>query len=91
MLKTLFQHADIALRSYRVQSKAPFIGRLIEWLRCNLTSHIKEPYLDIIIEREVDYNRLLAVEIKQLQTEVRLLRRQLAKLQAASPANCGNE
>lgn len=48
--------ADIALRDYRIRSNVPVIGRLIEFIRFHLTSHVKEAYLDPIIERQVMFN-----------------------------------
>ncbi|MCL4863693.1 MAG: hypothetical protein KJZ93_30085, partial [Caldilineaceae bacterium] len=76
----LYEQADIALRSYRVRSGAPGVGPLIEWVRVNSTTHIKEAYLDPIIERQVNYNRLLADEIMRLEGEVRQLREEIAAL-----------
>ncbi|RIK43871.1 MAG: holo-[acyl-carrier-protein] synthase [Chloroflexi bacterium] len=70
----LMRESDIALRSYRVRSGSPIVGRLIEWVRRNSTTHVKEAYLDPIIERQVNYNRLLADEILKLQMENRRLR-----------------
>lgn len=48
--------ADIALRDYRIRSHIPIIGRLIEWIRFQLTVHVKEAYLDPMIERQVMFN-----------------------------------
>jgi glycosyltransferase involved in cell wall biosynthesis len=49
--------SDVALRDYEVRSGLPVVGPLIVWLRRNLTSHLREPYLDPIIERQVKFNR----------------------------------
>jgi hypothetical protein len=49
--------ADIMLRDYRVRSKVPVIGPLIAWVRRNLTSHLRGPYIDPIFERQVAFNR----------------------------------
>jgi holo-[acyl-carrier protein] synthase len=70
----LTRQTDIALRGYQVRSGAPLVGRLIEWVRRNSTTHVKEAYLDPIIERQVNYNRLLADEIIKLQLEIKQLR-----------------
>lgn len=70
----LTRQSDVALRGYQVRSGAPFVGRLIEWVRRNSTTHVKEAYLDPIIERQVNYNRLLADEIIKLQLEIQQLR-----------------
>ncbi|MEM2002112.1 MAG: glycosyltransferase family 4 protein [Candidatus Methanomethylicaceae archaeon] len=63
--------ADIALRDYRIRSHIPIIGRLIEWIRFQLTVHVKEAYLDPIIERQVMFNYLilkLLYEISQINS-----------------------
>lgn len=52
----LQEMADIALRDYRIRSHIPVIGRLIELIRFHLTSHVKEAYLDPIIEKQVMFN-----------------------------------
>jgi hypothetical protein len=49
--------SDVAMREYEVRSGLPLLGPLIVWLRRNLTSHLREPYLDPIIERQVTFNR----------------------------------
>jgi hypothetical protein len=49
--------SDVALREYEVRSGLPVVGPLIVWLRRNLTSHLREPYLDPIVERQVKFNR----------------------------------
>jgi glycosyltransferase involved in cell wall biosynthesis len=72
----LYDQADVSLRNYRVRSKVPVLGPLIEWIRRNSTSHIKEAYLDRIIERQVLYNRLLAREIFQLRAEIARLHKE---------------
>ncbi len=70
----LYDQADISLRGYRVRSKVPVLGRFIEWFRYNSTTHIKEAYLDRIIERQVIYNRQLADEISRLRAEIAHIR-----------------
>jgi hypothetical protein len=72
--------ADIVMRDYRVRSNAPMVGKLIEWVRVNSTSHLKEAYLDRVLERQVNYNRLLAVEVAALQNELVGLRAQVSEL-----------
>ena len=70
----LYDQADVVLRRYRVRSRAPILGPLIEWIRYNSTTHVKEAYLDRILEQQVLYNRLLADEISQLEAEIAQLR-----------------
>jgi hypothetical protein len=76
----LFQQADVALRNYRVRSRVPMLGPLIEWLRVNSTTHVKEAYLDRIIEQQVLFNRELAAEVVRLQAEVNGLKERLSQL-----------
>ena len=80
--QSLYPRADVALRDSRVRSNVPLVGRLIEWVRRNSTSHVKEGYLDPLIERQVRYNQLLAIEVEQLRVEVHALRTILDRLQA---------
>jgi len=58
--------ADVMLRGYAVQSKLPLIGRFIVWIRRNLTSHLREPYMDPMFERQVTFNRQVLNLIRQL-------------------------
>jgi glycosyltransferase involved in cell wall biosynthesis len=76
----LATYADIVMRDYRVRSHAPVVGKLIEWVRVNSTTHLKEAYLDRVLERQVNYNRLLAVEVAALQNELVGLRAQVSEL-----------
>ena len=71
----LLELADVAYRDYRVRSDLPLIGPLITWLRRQGTTHVKEAYLDRIIEQQVNYNRRLASEVEQLHAEVDALKR----------------
>jgi glycosyltransferase involved in cell wall biosynthesis len=83
-LPPLAPYADIVVRDYRVRSGAPWVGRAIEWVRVNSTSHLKEAYLDRVLERQVNYNRLLATEIAALQNEMVELRAQVDLLRRQS-------
>jgi glycosyltransferase involved in cell wall biosynthesis len=78
----LYHLADVALRDYRVRSGLPLVGRLIEWVRTHSTTHVKEAYLDRMVERQVVYNRLLADEVRRLQAEVHKLQTQVESLRA---------
>jgi glycosyltransferase involved in cell wall biosynthesis len=78
----LYHLADVALRDYRVRSGLPLVGRLIEWVRTHSTTHVKEAYLDRMVESQVVYNRLLADEVRRLQAEVHKLQTQVASLRA---------
>jgi glycosyltransferase involved in cell wall biosynthesis len=61
--------ADVMLRGYRVTSRAPLVGRLIAWVRRNMTSHLREPYLDPTLERQVAFNRQLVQAVRRLAEE----------------------
>jgi O-antigen biosynthesis protein len=82
----LHEYADVALRSYRVRSGIPVAGRLIEWVRHNSTTHVKEAYLDPIIEQQVNYNRMLADEILRLQFELHRLQAEVEELRKQQPS-----
>jgi septal ring factor EnvC (AmiA/AmiB activator) len=87
--------SDVALRDYEVRSRLPLIGPLIVWLRKNLTSHLREPYLDPIVERQVTYNRQAAEWIgrttqmltasrtrqQELEERIKALEAQVAQLE----------
>lgn len=77
------EQADIALRSYRVQSERLPAGKWVDWARINTTSHFKEHYLDRIVEQQVNFNRLAAHELAALQDEVHRLQAQLAAMTPA--------
>ncbi len=79
----LYAAADVALRDYRPRSGAPGVGQFIEWTRVNATTHIKEAYVDRMVEAQVNYNRQLAEQIVALRQRVDALQAQLAELQAA--------
>ncbi len=72
-LDALQMAADVMQRGYHVQSHVPVIGPLIAWIRRNLTSHLREPYLDPTLERQVKFNQLLVQELHDLQQQVREL------------------
>jgi len=52
--------------AYRVASRVPVIGRLITWGRTQLTSHLREPYLDPILARQERFNHALQSQLAQL-------------------------
>jgi hypothetical protein len=45
------------IRGYVVHSRVPLVGRIIAWLRRNMTTHLREPYMDPMFERQVAFNR----------------------------------
>ena len=44
---------------YRTQSWIPLLGPLIAWVRVNITSHLKEPYIDRMARRQTNFNLLV--------------------------------
>lgn len=62
--------ADVMLRGYTVVSSVPVFGRLIAWIRRNLTSHLREPYLDPMLERQVAFNRAVVRALARLEQSV---------------------
>jgi glycosyltransferase involved in cell wall biosynthesis len=93
-ISALRQAALVGMPDYQVQSGAPFgIGKLVVWLRNQLTSHLREPYLDPIIARQEQYNRQLLDAVlpalersvrsqQRLERQVRMLEQQLSELQS---------
>jgi hypothetical protein len=59
-LQHLALSANTMIRGYVVASRLPLVGPLISWVRRNLTSHLREPYLDPILNRQENFNRLVA-------------------------------
>lgn len=85
--KSIDAHADIALRGYVVRSRIPVIGRLVAWLRRNSTSHLREPYLDVMIERQVVFNQQTAAWMKQMTSILAMLAPQQESNQSADTAD----
>ena len=48
--------ASIMFKDYQVRSTLPVFGPLIAWTRSNLTSHLREPYLDPILQNQEMFN-----------------------------------
>ncbi|HYN88798.1 MAG TPA: hypothetical protein VER55_09720, partial [Ardenticatenaceae bacterium] len=46
------------------------LGRLIAWVRRTLTSHLREPYVDPMFERQAAFNRHLALTLRELAGQV---------------------
>jgi glycosyltransferase involved in cell wall biosynthesis/2-polyprenyl-3-methyl-5-hydroxy-6-metoxy-1,4-benzoquinol methylase len=62
---------DVSMHGYAVRSDKPVVGSFIVWVRRNLTSHLKEPYVDPIIDRQVHVNRRLVWDLKSLYNRLR--------------------
>lgn len=67
-LKTLSGEADIMMRDYEVTSDFPMISEWIVEVRQNLTSHLREPYVDPTLENQVGFNRRVLQEMQALAT-----------------------
>ena len=65
-LKALHDETDIMLRDYEVASDVPMIGEWIVAARQNLTSHLREPYIDPTFERQIEFNRRVLQEMQAL-------------------------
>ncbi|MBI5878451.1 MAG: glycosyltransferase family 4 protein [Chloroflexi bacterium] len=65
-LQRLEAMADIMLRDYRIESRVPVVGAFIAWVRRNLTSHLREPYIDPVLERQVTFNRQILLSLIRL-------------------------
>jgi glycosyltransferase involved in cell wall biosynthesis/2-polyprenyl-3-methyl-5-hydroxy-6-metoxy-1,4-benzoquinol methylase len=72
--------ADVMIRGYVVRSDKPIVGPLIAWVRRNLTSHLREPYLDPILERQVTFNARVVQALRGLGEQVEMLRTELSEL-----------
>lgn len=80
-LEAIERQADIMLRGYRVRSRIPVIGPLIAWVRRNLTSHLREPYLDPTLERQVVVNREMVTVLRELLDRQVDLERRLTRFE----------
>lgn len=85
--------AAIGRPGYNVRSGLPVVGRAVAWVRRQLTSHLKEPYIDPVIADQERFNRDLVAtllpaldaslrEQRRLRAEVDLLRAEVERLRA---------
>lgn len=58
--------AGAVLRPHVVRSNVPVLGPLIVWTRRNLTSHLREPYLDPTLHRQETFNWLVVQTLRQV-------------------------
>jgi glycosyltransferase involved in cell wall biosynthesis len=65
-IKQLHQAAEAVLKPYELRSNVPLLGPLIVWLRRNLTSHLREPYLDPTLRRQERFNWLVVQTMRQV-------------------------
>jgi hypothetical protein len=76
-LEAINRQADVMLRGYQVRSRLPFVA----WVRRNLTSHLREPYLDPTLERQVRLNRELLALLREMVHVQADLEARLARLE----------
>ncbi len=69
-LGQLEAQADVILYGYVVRSRLPIIGPLVAWLRKNLTSHLREPYLDPMFTRQVAFNQRVVQQFRTFNEEI---------------------
>lgn len=65
-IKQLHKAAESVLQPFVVRSGLPVVGPLIVWLRRNLTSHLREPYLDPTLRRQERFNWLVVQTMRQV-------------------------
>ena len=82
-LEVVRDRADVAMRDYAVHSRLPIVGPLVAWLRRNLTSHLREPYFDPIVERQVAFNREVSTWMEQAVEQLEQFEERLARLEEA--------
>lgn len=75
----LLAQADIARRDDPVQSQRRGVGPLVTWLRRHATSHFKEAYLDLLVERQVAFNRRAARRLYEIERDLAEVRAALAR------------
>jgi hypothetical protein len=75
------QSVEIMQRDYRVRSRLPVMGPLVAWVRRNLTSHLREPYLDPALERQVKLNKELVSLVREAFGILEGLETRLARLE----------
>jgi hypothetical protein len=78
----LHEASAITIPGYTVTSHAPVIGPLLARMRRLFTSHLREPYIDPILERQEKFNRELTQMVEQLAARLEIL--DGAPLQAGS-------
>ncbi len=69
-LGQLADQADVMLYGYVVRSRLPIIGPFVAWLRKNLTSHLREPYLDPMFTRQVAFNQRVVQQFQAFNEEL---------------------
>ncbi|MBN1875289.1 MAG: glycosyltransferase family 4 protein [Anaerolineae bacterium] len=55
-LRELSDTAEVMDRSYTVKLKTPLVGGLGAWIRRNSTTHLREVYFDLMLEKQTLFN-----------------------------------
>ena len=84
------RQADVMQRDYTVHSRIPLLGGLVAGVRRTLTSHLREPYLDPTLERQVAFNRTVVTWLDQVQARLEALEAEVQQLQKQSPVAGGD-
>ena len=66
LLEPLRALARITRPDYRVRSRLPLVGRLVEQARAQLTAHLREPYLDPILAQQEQFNLAIQAQLAEL-------------------------
>lgn len=90
-LSLVRSQADVMLRDYTVRSRLPLVGGLIAWVRRNVTSHLREPYLDPTLERQVAFNRTVVAWMEQVQARLEELEAQIGLLHSQASVTAADE
>jgi len=69
-LGQLEDSADVMIRDYTVSSRIPLVGTFVAWFRRNLTSHLREPYVDPTFERQVAFNQQMVEMMREVLERV---------------------
>ena len=69
-IKQVKAAASIMLKEYKVRSTLPVFGSLIAWIRRNLTSHLREPYVDPILQNQELFNWQAALALEELARQL---------------------
>ena len=85
-LEQLKAMAHVMLKGYEVRSPTPVAGPLIAWVRRNLTSHLREPYIDPTLQRQEAFNLRVIAGMEELAARLDEQRRALDQAHESTAA-----
>ena len=85
-LEQLETTANVVKRGYIIKSGIPIVGPLVAWIRRNLTSHLREPYLDPMMQKQEEFNWQAVQTIRQLTEQLGDLQKNADGSGASVPA-----